>query len=340
MFKSLEQISAVMTNLPAPDQKAAEQARLRQSQLVKPDGSLGRLEEIAIHLATWQSREKPALDKTRIIVFAGAHGVTKHGVSAYPAEVNAQMLAGFHAGFAAICQLAKAFDAELSAIDCGIDQPTSDFSAQPAMTEAEFLTAFQTGYDAVRGDEDLLIFGEMGIGNSTSAAALYAAMTDSTGDIWVGRGTGVNEDGLKRKADLIDTAIALHGTASLSPMEILRHLGGREIAALTGGLLAARKQGIPVLLDGYIVTAAAMVLYRAGGQAMLENTIAAHCSDEQAHFEALNEIGLHPLLFLDMRLGEASGAAAALGLVKAAVACHNGMATFAEAAVPGPSDAT
>lgn len=336
MFESLAQIDALLVDLPAPDDRAAKGAGERQSQLVKPAGALGRLEDIAIHMAAWQGNARPSMDKTAILVFAGSHGITEHGVSAYPTEVNAQMFDGFNAGNAAICQLAKAFDADLRTFDCGIENPTADFSTSPAMTEVEFISAFQIGYSAVQGGEDLLVFGEMGIGNTTSAAAVFAALTASTGDIWVGRGTGIDDNSLRRKAGLIDQAINLHKADTLKPLQVLQHLGGREIAAIAGALLAARRHRIPVLLDGYITTAAAFALQRAASPTVLDNVIAAHCSNEQAHREALEEIGKRPLLDLGMRLGEGSGAATALGIVKAALACHNGMATFAEASVSGP----
>jgi nicotinate-nucleotide--dimethylbenzimidazole phosphoribosyltransferase len=328
---SLSDLTNMLTNLPDGDSAAEKAARDRQDQLVKPAGSLGRLEQIATHLGRWQGAEKPRLGKVVITIFAGSHGMTKHGVSAFPDEVNAQMFGGFQAGMAAICQLAEAFGAELRTVDCGINNPTADFTEAPAMTEEGFLAAIGQGVNAIDGDEDLVIFGEMGIGNTTAAAAVAAALFGGNAGSWVGAGTGVDDAGRQRKTDVVQKGIDRHGAAA--GLEVLRCLGGREMAAIAGACLEARHHSIPVLLDGFIVTSSVAAL----GQNGVAHCLSGHCSEEPGHQRVLERLGLDPLLSLGMRLGEGSGAATALGIVKAAVACHNGMATFAEAAVAGKS---
>ena len=328
---TMAELQALLTNLPDGDVESELAARARQDQLVKPAGSLGRLEDIAVHLARWQGREKPRLDKVVITIFAGSHGMTRHGVSAFPDEVNAQMFGGFQAGMAAICQLAEAFGAELRTIDCGIANPTADFTEAPAMDDAGFLAAIGQGVNAIDGDEDLVIFGEMGIGNTTAAAAVSAALFGGTAADWVGAGTGVDSEGLKRKANVVQKGLDRH--ISPAGLAALQCLGGREMAAIAGACIEARHHSVPVLLDGFIVSASVAAL----GRESLAHCLSGHCSEEPGHRRVLDQLALDPLLNLGMRLGEGSGAAAALGTVKAAVACHNGMATFAEAAVAGKS---
>ncbi len=234
---SLADLRALIAVLPPPDAGAATAAASRQDNLVKPAGSLGRLEEIAVHLARWQGRERPTMDKARTIIFAGSHGMTRHGVSAFPDEVNAQMLAGFGAGFAAICQLTTAFGAELAVVDCGIANPTEDFTVAPAMAAAAFLAAVDRGMTAVNGDEDLLVFGEMGIGNTTAAAAIAMALFGGEPRDWVGPGTGVDDAGIARKADVIDRARATHGTALDDPLQVLARVGGARSRRSSGPAL-------------------------------------------------------------------------------------------------------
>jgi len=268
----------------------------------------------------------------QIVVFAGSHGVTARGVSAFPAEVTAQMVANFAAGGAAINQLARAAGAELTVVPLEVERATADFTIAPAMNQAEFLAAVSAGYDAVAEDADLLCLGEMGIGNTTAAAAVSAALFGGAGMDWVGRGTGVDDAGLKRKAEVVDAAIAHHSSTLADPLAALARVGGRELAAIFGATLAARKHGIPLLLDGFVCSAAAAPLAKiaSGG---LAHALAAHASAEAGHRRLLEWLGLKPLLDLNMRLGEASGAALAINVVRAALACHAGMATFSEAAV-------
>ncbi len=290
------------------------------------------LEQLAIWLAGWQNLEKPKLDRVEVFVFAGSHGVTNRGVSAFPAEVTAQMVANFEHGGAAINQLARQTDANLTVIPLRIDQPTVDFTIAPAMEEDAFLEAVNAGYSAVKDRPDLVVLGEMGIGNTTVAAAIASALLGGEGADWVGRGTGVDDEGLQRKASAVDDAKKCHGNALSDPIEALRCVGGRELAAMFGAILGARHAKVPVLLDGFVTTAAALPLARLHPQG-LAHTWAAHVSAEAGHRRLLDALQLNPLLDLGMRLGEASGACLAVNILRGAIACHNGMATFAEAGV-------
>jgi nicotinate-nucleotide--dimethylbenzimidazole phosphoribosyltransferase len=331
-FPSLDALRSACRDLSPGDDDAAAAALARQDTLTKPQGSLGRLEEIAAWLARWQGRAMPKLDRVQIVVFAGSHGVTARGVSAFPAEVTAQMVANFTAGGAAINQLARAAGAELTVVPLEVERATADFTISPAMNQTEFLSAVSTGYDAVIEDADLLCLGEMGIGNTTAAAAVSAALFGGAGMDWVGRGTGVDDAGLKRKGLVVDMALTHHGPTLSDPLAALARVGGRELAAIFGAALAAREHGIPLLLDGFVCSAAAAPLAKlaSGG---LVHALAAHASAEAGHRRLLEWLGLKPLLDLNMRLGEGSGAALAINIVRSALACHVGMATFAEASV-------
>jgi nicotinate-nucleotide--dimethylbenzimidazole phosphoribosyltransferase len=308
-------------------------ARERQAQLTKPAGSLGRLEEIAEFLASWQGGP-PHVDAPLVAVFAGNHGVVVQGVSPYPASVTQAMVANFTTGGAAINQICKTFDISLKVYELALEQPTGDITREPALDERDCAATMAFGMEALASQPDLLCVGEMGIGNTTSAAAICHALYGGQAEDWAGRGTGVDDAGLKRKADAVRAAVALHREYLSDPLEVLRRLGGREIAAIAGAILAARTQRVPVLLDGFVVGAAAAVLHALDTGA-LDHCLAAHVSAENAHAEVLRRIGKTPLLNLGMRLGEGSGAALAVGIIRAAVACHNGMATFAEAGVAG-----
>jgi nicotinate-nucleotide--dimethylbenzimidazole phosphoribosyltransferase len=331
-FASFAALRDAIRDLPATDAAAAAGAAERQAQLTKPEGSLGALETLVAWLAAWQGRPMPRLDTVTVIVFAGNHGVTAQGVSAYPAAVTEQMVANFAAGGAAINQLAKAVDATLDVIPLDLDRPTGDFTRGPAMTERDFLDAALVGFEAVAPDADLICLGEMGIGNTTAAAAIAAAMFGGGGAKWAGRGTGLDDAGVAQKAKVIDAGLARHPEALADPLQAAACLGGRELAAILGATLAARRERIPVLLDGFVCTAAAAPLHaaRAGG---LDHAQVAHRSAEAGHDALIAALGKTPLLDLGMRLGEASGAALAVAILRAAVACHAGMATFADAGV-------
>ncbi|HYM30118.1 MAG TPA: nicotinate-nucleotide--dimethylbenzimidazole phosphoribosyltransferase [Candidatus Cybelea sp.] len=333
---SADQFRALLADLPRPDETAQDRARAREAVLTKPAGALGRLEEIAIWLAGWQGRHPPALNRPLTLVFAGNHGVAARGVSAFPAAVTQQMVANFEAGGAAINQLCKAFGAKLEVRAIDLDRPTADFTQGPAMSAEECLAAMTIGWQAMAPDCDVLMVGEMGIANTTAAAALAAALFGGAGVDWVGPGTGVDGSGLKRKAAAVDAALSLHGAALADPFEALRRVGGRELAAMTGAVLAARHRRVPVLLDGFVAGAAAAVLFRANADA-LDHCLAGHVSAEPGHARLLKILGKTPLLSLGMRLGEGSGAALALGILRGALATHTGMATFAEAGVSGKS---
>ena len=330
-FRSLAELRAACLDLPEGDNAAAETVMARQAELTKPLGSLGRLEEIVAWLAKWGGNP-PRLDRVDILVFAGNHGVTAQGVSPFPAAVTAQMVANFSAGGAAINQLAKSVDATLRVIPLDLEKPTADFTLERAMDEASFLAAVTAGYRAVRQDTDLICLGEMGIGNTTAAAAIAAALFGGDGSQWAGRGTGVDDKGLARKRAAIDSALARHTAVMDDPLLIAAALGGRELAAILGATLAARHRKIPVLLDGFVCTAAAAPLAKLRPGA-LDHAQAAHVSAEAAHRALLQELKLKPLLNLGMRLGEGSGAALAVSILRAALACHSGMAPFAAAGV-------
>ncbi len=331
-FASLDELRSACLELPGGHTEAAAAVAAREAKLTKPPGSLGRLEAAVQWLALWQGKNPPRLGNVEVLVFAGNHGVTARGVSAYPAEVTAQMVANFAAGGAAINQLAQLSGAELRVIALDLDHPTADFTREPAMDEAEFLDAVSAGYDALSPEADIVVLGEMGIGNTSSASAIAAALFGGGGARFAGHGTGVDERGLERKRAAIDAGLARHQAILGDPLRIAAALGGRELAAILGAALAARHRRIPTLLDGFVCTAAVApwAKLRAGA---LDHALAGHVSAEAGHRLLLQELGLHPLLDLGMRLGEGSGAALALLILRAALACHTGMATFKQAQV-------
>jgi nicotinate-nucleotide--dimethylbenzimidazole phosphoribosyltransferase len=328
----LATVRALLRDLPMPDEGAAAACRARDAELTKPAGALGRLEELAVWLSAWQGRHPPRLERVLILVFVGWHEIVRQGVSAYPAEVTDQMVANFAAGGAAINQLATLAGAELRVIPVGRGRPAHDFTRQAAMGEAGCARAIEIGRAAVPEGIDLLAIGEMGIGNTTPAAAMAAALAGETGGRWAGPGTGLDGAGVSRKAAVIDAGLDRHRDAMTDPLEILRHVGGREHAAMLGAVLGARVRRVPVILDGFTATVPAALL-QAMGTTVVDHCQVGHCSAEPGHRRLLEQIGKRPLLDLGMRLGEGSGAALAIQLARAAVACHNGMATFASAQV-------
>jgi nicotinate-nucleotide--dimethylbenzimidazole phosphoribosyltransferase len=331
---SFAEIRALLRELPGPDRAAADAAAAREGQLTKPPGALGRLEELTAWLSAWQGRHPPRLDRPRVAVFAGNHGVAAQGVSAYPAAVTRQMVANFIAGGAAINQLCKAIDADLRVYEMNLDEPTADFTQGPAMSEADCAHAMAYGMMAVEPGLDILCLGEMGIANTTSGAALCHALFGAAARDWVGPGTGVADEGLKRKVAAVEAGVNANRPALGDPLRTFAALGGRELAAIAGAVLAARLARVPVVLDGYTCTAAAAVL-QALDPGLLDHCQVGHCSAEPAHRALCARIGKKPLLDLGMRLGEGTGAALAVMAMKGAVACHVGMATFAEAGVSG-----
>lgn len=328
-----------------------EAAIARQAQLTKPTGALGRLEQLAIELAGLQATEQPRAARVPIVIFAGDHGIVAQGVSAYPQAVTIAMMANFAAGGAAISVLARELGSSLEVIDAGtlatdamtgvvVDKPrngTRDFSTEAALTLAELAFAFEAGQRAVAraatNRPDLLIFGEMGIGNTTASAAIAASLLGISAEEIAGSGTGVDAAGRAHKTRVIDAAIARHGVAGASPEKILCAVGGLEIAAISGAIIAAAQARIPVLIDGFIVSVAALAAVRLNPSCR-PYLLPSHQSAEQGHRLVLRALNVQPLISLDLRLGEGSGAAIALPLVRSACSLHNGMATFAEANVP------
>ncbi|WP_374446281.1 nicotinate-nucleotide--dimethylbenzimidazole phosphoribosyltransferase [Stella sp.] len=332
---TLDEMRRILAMLPGPDLAAGAAAAERERRLTKPAGALGRLEAVAEWLATWQGRHPPDVRRPRTIVFAANHGVAARGVSAYPQAVTQQMMANFAAGGAAVNQICTSVDADLRVYELDLEHPTADFTTGPAMTEEGCARAMAYGMMAVEPGVDLIALGEMGIGNTTAAAALALALFGGAATDWVGPGTGVAGRALAAKTAAVAAAVAANGAAG-DPFETMRRLGGYELAAIAGAVMAARLARIPVLIDGYAATAAAATLFAADPRA-LDHCLVGHCSAEPGHRRLLDRLGQEPLLDLGMRLGEGSGATLAIALVKAAAACHAGMATFAEAGVSGPA---
>lgn len=334
----------------APCQRSRAAALERQQRLTKPPGALGRLEDIAVQFAGWQATPLPRLDRIRVVVFVGDHGVARRGVSAFPVAVTGQMVANFLAGGAAISVLCRQLGAALAVVNMGTATPlapaaglmdvaaapgTEDFTELPAMSAPVLHRCLAAGADqAGEGEPQLFIAGDMGIGNTTAAAAILAALLGVDGAAVVGRGTGVDDAGLTRKRAAVDAALARHREALTDPLAVLRCVGGLEIAAICGAYLRCAQRGVPVLVDGFIATAAALLAVRInpGVRGWL---LFGHRSAERAHGLALGALDAEPLLDLGMRLGEGSGAALAVPILRAALALHAGMATFDSAGVAG-----
>jgi nicotinate-nucleotide--dimethylbenzimidazole phosphoribosyltransferase len=334
-LRSLDDVRALVARLRPSDAAAAAAARAREPQLTKPPGALARLEDIAEWLAAWQGRHPPSAARVSMLVFAANHGIARQGVSAFPIEVTRQMVLNFERGGAAINQLCRVGGIELSVIDAGVDAPTEDFSQGPAMDADTCLRAIRLGADSVP-ECDLVCVGEMGIGNTTAAAAICTALLGGGAADWVGAGTGVTGPALTAKIRIVDASVARHRAQITDGLEALRHVGGKEIAAICGVILAARERRIPVVLDGYVTGAAACVLHAINAEA-LAHCIAGHVSAEPGHRRLLARLGMAPLLDLGLRLGEGTGAALAVCLIRGAAACHTGMATFGEAGVSDKS---
>jgi nicotinate-nucleotide--dimethylbenzimidazole phosphoribosyltransferase len=319
---------------PAGDEEAVMAIRQREAQLTKPAGSLGTLEALVEHLGRWQHKAEPTLDNPMVAIFAGNHGVAARGVSAFPAEVTAQMVANFTNGGAAISQICALHEFNLRVFELALELPTGDITIEPAMDDRTTAATIAFGMEALAGEPDLLCVGEMGIGNTTIAAAIYAGLFGGTGADWVGAGTGVDAAGLTRKAEAVDAALAFHAGRIDHPLHLLARLGGREIAAMLGALISARHQRVPVIVDGFVATAAAVIAHAINPDA-ISHCLFGHTSAESAHAKALERMGVTPLLDLGMRLGEGTGAALGAVLCKTALHLHRNMATFEEAAVAG-----
>jgi len=330
--KTFDEIHDRCRTKPSVNSEAAKRAADRNAILTKPPGSLGRLEDLAIWYMSWRAGRVQEVSAIQTIIFAGNHGIATQGVSAFPADVTAQMVANFSAGGAAINQLVDVLGGTLDVISLDLETPTHDFTEAPAMSVDETLKAFRAGWESIDVSADLLILGEMGIGNTTAASAICLGLFGGDADDWIGIGTGIDPAGIDRKRAVLNAAVRRHESLLEDPLGVLRCLGGREIAAMTGALCAARHASLPVVLDGFICSAAAAVLFRCAPD-MLAHVVAGHISSEQAHRRLLEAMDLSPLLDLRMRLGEGSGAAVAAHILKCAVACHTGMASFAEAGV-------
>jgi nicotinate-nucleotide--dimethylbenzimidazole phosphoribosyltransferase len=338
------------------DQTVLAAAQARQGQLTKPPGSLGCLEDIAVRLAAMQGIQQPSLERVRITVFAADHGIADEGVSAFPQAVTGQMIANFAHGGAAISVLARNLGAALEVVDVGskadsaampgvivnkAGEGTANFRRQAAMSETQLAAALQAGRDAVaralQDNMQLFIGGEMGIANSSAATAVACALLGVSASVIAGPGTGLDRAGVAHKAKVIDAALALHQSALISPLEILRHVGGFEIAALCGAYIACAQAGLPVLVDGFIASTAALVALRICPDAAAW-FFHGHASAEPGYVHLMQALNARPLVSLDMRLGEGSGAAVALPILRLAAALHGQMATFAEAGVSAKSD--
>jgi nicotinate-nucleotide--dimethylbenzimidazole phosphoribosyltransferase len=321
--------------VPEGDEAAVAAVRERNGQLTKPVGSLGVLEELVEFLARWQHRSKPRLGNPMVTIFAGTHGVVAQGVSANPLEVTAQMVQNFTNGGAAVSQICGLHEINLRVFELALELPTGDITQEAAFEDQMCAATIAYGMEAVAGKPDLMGLGDMGVGNTTAAAAIYAALYGGTGADWAGRGSGLDDAGYARKVDAIDRALALHAGALDHPLTILARLGGREIAAMLGALIAARHQKVPVIIDGYVATAAAAIAH-AINPASINHCVFAHVSAEGAHRKALERMGQVGLLDLGMRLGEGTGAALGVVLAKTALHLHDNMATYESAGVSRP----
>ncbi|MCU1500778.1 MAG: cobT [Ilumatobacteraceae bacterium] len=322
-------LTSALTSLPAGDDAAAEAVRLRASDILRPAGALARFDEVAVWVARWQETSRPAVTRPSAVIFAADHGVTAAGVSKYPVDVTAAMLAAYRAGKSTVTAFAHVAGATVAAIDVGVGRPTGDIRFEAAMDQARFDEAVEAGRAAVEDlDADLLVLGEMGIGNTTAAAAVAAALGGGEVAAWVGRGTGVDDAGLARKRDAVRQSID-RVAGVLDPLEVLRELGGAELVAMAAAIVAARHRKLPVLIDGYVVTAAAWPLLLSAPGA-LDHCLVGHCSSEPGHRRLLERLGKQPLLDLEMRLGEGSGAMAAVPLVAMACAGVTEVPTFGE----------
>jgi nicotinate-nucleotide--dimethylbenzimidazole phosphoribosyltransferase len=324
-----ELIRATLANAPLPDLESKSAVLDRAANILRPTGALARLDETCAWLASWQHTSTPRIERPAAIVFAADHGVTIEGVSAYPADVTVAMLKALRDGVATAAAMARAIGARIEVVDAGVADPTGNITVEPALTPERFEARFDQGRNAVAGlDADLLVFGEMGIGNTTPAAAVAATLFGGPAEDWTGRGTGIDDETRARKIAVVEKARA-RVSQDAGPLEILRQVGGSELAAIAGGITEARARSIPVVLDGFVVTAAASALDVLVPGA-LAHCIAGHRSPEPGHSLLLDKLGLEPLLDLGMRLGEGSGALAAVPLVRLAAAVVNDVATFEE----------
>jgi nicotinate-nucleotide--dimethylbenzimidazole phosphoribosyltransferase len=331
---SFNDIINFFDNLPDVDQNSIDNVRLRDKDLLKPKKSLGRLEDLVEWCSGWQARYPPSAENNMVAIFASTHGVTANSISPYPSSVTEEMVNSFKSGYAAINQICKIHDTGLQVFDLAIEIPTGDISKEDAMSEKDCISAILYGREAISSAPDVLCLGEMGIGNTTVASCICAALYGGDVSDWVGSGTGADKQMMERKVQVIEKALKLH--KNRDPLEILRCMGGREFSAIFGAIMASRFERIPVILDGFPVCAAAAVMHEIS-PGSLDHCIVGHLSDEKGHRRLLKNIGKKPILDLNMKLGEASGAAISLQILITALNIHNHMATFDEAKVSNKS---
>ncbi|WP_375616277.1 MULTISPECIES: nicotinate-nucleotide--dimethylbenzimidazole phosphoribosyltransferase [unclassified Bartonella] len=318
---------ALLTNLPVADEFSIILAKKRQKNLTKAQGTLGKLEDIAVWYAGWRGTEKPIVTRPLVAIFSGNHGIVEENVTPFPQSMTQRMVQNFASGGAAINQICIAYDLGLKIFDLALEYPTMNITKDAAMDERSAAATMAFGMESIAGGTDLLCIGEMGIGNTTIASALCLALFGGDVEEWTENGMGAEGDFYQRKIAAVKAAVSLHKEHLNDPFEIMRRLGGREIAAMVGAILAARMEKIPVILDGFVATAAAAILYKMHPKA-LDHTLVGHVSSEKVHRKLLQKIGKEPLLDFGMRLGEGTGAAIAAGIVKAAVLTHAQMAVL------------
>lgn len=326
---TLAEIDILVSDFPGPDMESATTAVAHERELAKPRNALGRLEELAEWLATWQGRHPPRIERPCVSVFAGNHGVVAQGVTAFPPEVTAAMVQTFADGGGAINQISAALDADFRVFELALEVPTKDFTEDAAMTDKDCARAMAYGMMAVEQGADVIALGEMGIGNTTVAAALSAALFGGDAAEWIGLGAGADSEQMDRKRAAVDAGLALHKGEISSPLDALRRLGGYELAGICGAIIAARMGRVPVVLDGFVATAAAAVIAKLapGG---LDHCIVGHLSREPGHKKLCDLLEKKPVLDLDMALGEATGAALAIHILRAAALCHSDMAKLSD----------
>ena len=322
----------LLADLPGPDEAAIAAVRQRASQTLRPTGALARLDGIAAWLAGWQRTERPHAERPVAIVFVADHGVAREGVSAYPPSITVEMLEALRRGVATAAAMAAALGARLDVVDVGAGRPTGNIRREPALTPDRLADCIAAGRRAVAAatetGADVLVLGEMGIGNTTAAAAVCATLFGGPAEDWTGRGTGIDDATLHHKVEVVDAA-RRRVAPDAGPFEILRQVGGAELVAIAGATIEARMRSLPIVLDGFVVTAAVAPLAVANPHA-LDHLIAGHRSGEAGHGLLLDKLGMEPLLDLGLRLGEGSGALAAVPLLRLAAAGVNDVATFDE----------
>lgn len=322
-------LRAAIATLPGPDLESGDAVHARAADILRPAGALARLDAVAEWVARWQATAHPAVRRPAALIFAADHGVAAAGVSQYPTDVTAAMLGAYRSGRSTISAFAAIAGATVDAIDVGVGRPTGDLRVESALTAERFDEAIEAGRTAVAAlDADLLVLGEMGIGNTTAAAAVAAALRGGDPDQWVGRGTGVDDDGLARKRAAVSAAVARVDGVD-DPLDVLREVGGAELVAIAAATVAARLRHLPVVIDGYVVTAAVLPLVHVRPDA-LDHCLVGHCSAEPGHRRLVEALGAAPLLDLGMRLGEGSGAMASVPLVAMACAGVVEVPTFGE----------